>query len=99
MPKPVIWSPLSEKDLEAILGYLQNNWDDRVVHSFIEITDKLVNQISINPKLFPVIHEKRRIRKCVLTKHNSLFYRERKDYIDILRIFDTRQDPRKLKFK
>ncbi len=98
MPKPIIWSPLSERDFESILGYLHNNWDDRVVQSFIEITDKLINQIAVNPKLFPIIHEKKRIRKCVLTKDNSLFYRERKDYIDILRIFDTRQDPRKLKF-
>jgi plasmid stabilization system protein ParE len=59
MPKLVIWSPLSERNLESILCYLQSNWDDRVVHSFIEITDKLVNQISTNPKLFPVNHEKR----------------------------------------
>lgn len=98
MPKPIIWSPLSERDFESILGYLQHNWDDRVVQSFIEITDKLINQIAINPKLFPIIHEKKRIRKCVLTKHNTLFYRERKDHIDILRIYDTRQDPLKLKF-
>lgn len=98
MPKPVIWSPLSQKDLESILDYLQTNWDDQVVQSFVEITDKLVNHLSLNPRLFPLIHEKKRIRKCVLTKHNSLFYRERKDHIDILRIFDTRQDPRKLEF-
>jgi len=98
MPKPIIWSPLSEKDFESILDYLQRSWDAQVVKNFIEITDKLINHISVNPKLFPVIHKKKRIRKCVLTKHNSLFYRERKEAIDILRIYDTRQDPRKLKF-
>jgi len=98
MPKPIIWSPLSEKDFESILDYLQNSWDAQVAKDFMEITDKLVNHISVNPKLFPVIHKKKRIRKCVLTKHNSLFYRERKEAIDILRIYDTRQDPHKLKF-
>lgn len=98
MTKPVIWSPSSEKDLESILDYLQNNWDYQVLQSFIEITEKLINQISINPKLFPVIFEKKKIRKCVLTKHNTLFYRERRTHIDILRIYDARQDPSKLKF-
>jgi len=98
MPKPVIWSPLAEKDLESILDYLQNNWDDQVLQSFIEITGKLIHRISVNPKLFPVILVKRNIRKCVLTKHNTLFYRERRTHIDILRIYDTRQDSRKLKF-
>jgi plasmid stabilization system protein ParE len=90
MPKLIVWSPLSEKDLESIIGYLHSNWDDKVVHEFVEITDKLVNQISNNPKQFPIIHSRK--------MHNTLFYRDRKEYIDILRIYDTRQDPKKIRF-
>jgi plasmid stabilization system protein ParE len=98
MPKPIIWSPLSEKDFESILEYLHTNWDDKVVNQFIEITDKLINQISLNPRQFPVIHRKKRVRKCIITKHNTLFYRDQKKCVDILRIYDTRQDPEKKKF-
>jgi len=99
MPKQIIWSPLSEKDFENILDYLKRDWDNKVVEKFIDITDQLIYQISINPKQYPIINKSKRIRKCVITKHNTLFYRDRKDYIEILRIFDTRQDPRKLIFK
>jgi len=99
MPKKVIWSPLSEKDFDSILEYLQSNWDNKVVHNFIEIVDELLTQISNNPKQFPVIQKKKKIRKCVITKHNTLFYRDRKEFIDILRIFDNRQDPKKLRFQ
>jgi plasmid stabilization system protein ParE len=99
MPKQVIWSPLSEKDFENIIDYLKRDWDNKVVEKFIDITDQLINQISINPKQYPIINKNKRIRKCVITKHNTLFYRDRKDYIDILRIFDSRQDPKKLIFK
>ena len=99
MPKQVIWSPLSEKDFENIIDYLKRDWDNKVVEKFIEITDQLIYQISINPKQYPIINKSKRIRKCVITKHNTLFYRDRKDSIDILRIFDSRQDPRKLIFK
>lgn len=98
MPKPIIWSPLSESDFISILNYLQNNWDDNVVQRFIEITDGILVWISNHPKQFPLIHKKKKVRKCVLTKHNTLYFRERKDCIDILRIFDNRQDPVKLKF-
>ncbi|MCX6234356.1 MAG: type II toxin-antitoxin system RelE/ParE family toxin [Bacteroidetes bacterium] len=98
MPKQIIWSPLSEKDFSYILEYLSKNWDNQVASKFIEITDHLINQISINPKQFPVIQKKKKVRKCVITKHNTLYYRERKAYVDILRIFDNRQDTRKLKF-
>jgi len=99
MNKQIIWSPLSEKDFENILDYLKSNWDKKVVEKFIDITDQLIYQISINPKQYPIINKSKRIRKCVITKHNTLFYRDRKDFIDVLRLFDTRQDPKKLIFK
>jgi len=99
MTKQIIWSPLSEKDFENILDYLKSNWDKKVVEKFIDITDQLIYQISINPKQYPIINKSKRIRKCVITKHNTLFYRDRKDFIDVLRLFDTRQDPKKLIFK
>jgi plasmid stabilization system protein ParE len=99
MPKQVIWSPLSERDLNNILDYLLENWGSKVVTRFIDIVEDLTEQISLNPKQFPVIHKKLKVRKCVITKHNTLYYRDRRDYVDILRIFDNRQDPHKLKFK
>lgn len=98
MTKQIIWSPLAEKDFNSILDYLQNKWDNIVVRKFISITFELIHQISVNPKQFPLIYKTEKIRECVLTKHNILFYRENKTTIDILRIFDNRQDPQKLKF-
>jgi plasmid stabilization system protein ParE len=82
-----------------ILEYLNENWDEKVVNQFIDLTEDILRQISINPRQFPVIYKKEKIRKCVLTKHNSLFYRDSKSQVDILRIYDTRQDPNTLTFK
>jgi len=39
-----------------------------------------------------------KVRKCLVTKQNTLFYREVERRIEILRLYDTRQDPKKLKF-
>ena len=96
MPKKIIWSSLSEKDFSNIMSYLNNEWDAKVANQFIDIIEEILKQILINPKQFPLINKKRKVRKCVITKHNTLFYQDRKEYISILRIYDTRQDPEKL---
>lgn len=98
MPRKIIWAPLAEKDFITILDYLHENWDDSVVQNFIGIVDNLISQIILNPKQFPLIKKKSNVRRCVLTKHNTLFYLFGKDTIAILRIFDNRQDPNKLIF-
>lgn len=96
MSKQIIWSPLSETDFSKILQYLHENWDENVAVQFLDLTENILEQIAINPRQFPVIFKKKNIRKCVLTKHNTMFYRVNKTQIDILRIFDTRQDPKVL---
>lgn len=98
MHRNLVWSPLAENDFSAILQYLELEWGKNITEKFIEITDNSIKQIIINPKQFPIIYKKKKIRKCVLTKHNSMFYKVGGQNIDILRIFDTRQDPKKLKF-
>jgi plasmid stabilization system protein ParE len=98
MPKHIIWAPLAENDFAAILEYLNNNWDSSVAINFIDLTNNVIDQIAVNPKQYPIILKRKRIRKCVLTKHNFLFYRDSRSQIEILRIYDTRQDPDSLKF-
>ena len=67
MPKPIIWSPLSENDFENILDYLDNNFGNKVAFNFVELTENLLNQIAINPKQFPVFYKGKKVRKCQIT--------------------------------
>lgn len=94
----VKWTLLAENDFEAITDYLLKNWDTSILEKFIKITENSIQQISSFPTLFPIIYKKKKIRKCVLTKQNTLYYRIVRTEIQILRIFDTRQDPGKLQF-
>jgi plasmid stabilization system protein ParE len=98
MLKRITWSPLAESDFSNILIYLDQNWEKKVAANFIDLTDSIIYQISRNPKQFPFIHKRKGIRKCVLTKHNTLFYRDKRSTVEILRIYDTRQDPNTLTF-
>lgn len=98
MLKEVIWSPAAEKDLESILEYLQLNWNDRIIVRFINKVDDTINLILEDPKIFPIINAELQIRKNVVSKQNTIYYRENAGKIEIVRLFDSRQDPNKLKF-
>jgi plasmid stabilization system protein ParE len=97
--KPVIWSPLADDDLGQILNYLDKHWGTNVSVSFLDAIDKCLAIIQTSPDAFPVFNTDKSIRRCVVTKHNSLFFKEYNTYIAILRLYDTRQNPEKLKFE
>ncbi|WP_165750591.1 type II toxin-antitoxin system RelE/ParE family toxin [Cellulophaga sp. Z1A5H] len=98
MLKEVIWSPSAENDFELILDYLQLNWNDRIINRFINKVDDNIRLILEDYKIFPVINEDLQIRKSVISKQNTLYYREKSGKLEIVRLFDSRQDPNKLKF-
>ena len=98
MHREILWSPLAEKDLGNILEYLTENWDQKVIIRFFNKIDLAVSQISKVPNQYPIINKKLKVRKCVVTKQNTLFYREIEKRIEVLRLYDTRQDPKKLRF-
>ncbi len=96
--KQIIWSPSAEADLKDVLFYLQIKWSERVIAKFISKVDDALEMIIAAPKTFPIINQELQLRKCVITKHNTLFYRELPHKIEVVRLFDSRQDPQKLKF-
>ncbi len=96
--KQIIWAPSAEADLKGVLFYLQNRWSEQVIAKFISKVEDAIELIVTKPKTFPFINKELQLRKCVITKHNTLFYRELHHKIEIVRLFDSRQDPQKLKF-
>ena len=99
MHKGVTWSPLAKQDLANVLDYLDINWSPAVSLRLIDKIESIISTIIEHPDRHLLINHELGIRKCVITKHNTLFYRELQDKIEIVRLFDTRQDPEKLGFE
>ncbi len=97
--RQVVWSSFADQDFAEILLYLSHKWGFKVVEQFINHTENVVQQIVSNPYMFPVVKSSIQVRKAVLSSHNSLYYRVSDCRIEILRIYDTRQHPGKLKFE
>ena len=96
MAKPIVLTPIAERDLDSITEYLLNNWSTVVTETFLLRFKQVCTYISASPDIYPLIYKKQGIRKCILSKHNTIYFREHIHKIDILTIFDTRQDPDKL---
>ncbi len=96
MSRKVIISKTAEKKLSSLFEYLLENWSAKVKSNFIKKLDHNIDIIKLEPETFPESQKDPGLRKCVITKQTTLYYRFDSDQIKIVTIFDTRQNPDKL---
>jgi len=96
MAKQIILTPTALANYDKILEYLIENWGVTVTNDFIDRFIEVRNALSKNAEIYPFENKSKRIQRCVVTKHNLALFRESDNVIEILMIFDTRQDPQKL---
>ena len=98
MIRKVVISKTAEKKLDELFSYLIEKWSVKVKNEFIEKLDASIEIIKNKPEIFPESKKGKKLRKCVVTKHTTFYYRinlDRKE-IEIITVFDTRQNPKKL---
>ena len=94
----MMWSHRALAELQSIIDYLNENWTKKEIQDFIRKLDKRLNIISINPNLFPRTIKRKNVRKSVLTKHVVIYYKTEGNFVTIVTLFDSRQNPEKLNF-
>lgn len=90
-------SERAEQNLDNIVRYLETEWSLRVRDKFLEILKTKIEQISRMPQMYEASSKRKTIRRCVVSKQTSLYYRARKEEIEIITVQDNRQNPKKLK--
>ncbi len=93
----ILWTDHALSELQKIIEYLEDNWTEKELKIFARTLDHTVELISKNPDLFQTSKEKTNVRWAVILTHNSLYYRTRENTVEILSLFDTRQNPKKKK--
>ena len=96
MSRKVVISKTAQKKLDKLFEYLVEEWSVKVKRSFVEKLDSSIEIIKNQPEIFPESKKGKGLKKCVITKHTTLFYRYDSKEINIVAIFDTRQNPNKL---
>ncbi|MDI1233127.1 MAG: type II toxin-antitoxin system RelE/ParE family toxin [bacterium] len=92
----IFWTAEANRNLDQIILYLKTEWTVKEIQKFIQKLNKAVLLISKRPELFRLTNHKDQLRKCVLSKHTSIFYKETNSKIYIVSLFDNRQDPKKM---
>ena len=89
---PVVWSARSLGHAIAIREYLLENFSQKEVDRFFTLLEKFERNVSRFPKLYPATNRKKNLRRAVLHKNFSVFYKTRRNQIFVAAILDNRQD-------
>jgi plasmid stabilization system protein ParE len=90
------FSNRSLKEIRIIVDYLNSKWSEKTSKKFLNKLKENIDLIQINPELFPIsVFEE--LRKCVVSKQTTIFFIIEKNKIYIVSVFDTRQNPNKIK--
>ncbi|MCB0497071.1 MAG: type II toxin-antitoxin system RelE/ParE family toxin [Cyclobacteriaceae bacterium] len=93
----IVLSKRAAKKLDKLLNYLESEWSERVKINYVEKFDQIVNQLRTFPEIGQETELVKGLRRLVITKQTTIYYRYDNKYVKIAAIFDTRMDPMKIK--
>jgi plasmid stabilization system protein ParE len=93
MPYQVRYSSRAYIEYEQILEYISENFG---IEKAIEVDlyfEEIIDQISVNPFMFPESDRKKDLRRCVISEQTTLYYRFTKEYIELVSFRGNRMNP------
>lgn len=79
-----------------LLNYVILNFGLEKAVQIDVLFEKIILQISINPEMYPIYNKRRNIRKCVISKQTSLYYRISGKYIELVSFRGNLMNPNKI---
>jgi plasmid stabilization system protein ParE len=96
MPKPkvlpIVWTQRALQNSISIKQYLSVNFSSKEIENFLSILQTFEITVCTYPELYPKSIIKKNIRRAVLSKVLSAYYRLRKGRIEVLAVLDNRCD-------
>jgi len=92
----IFWSEPAKSQLQSTIEFLVENWTEKELQRFFQALEHTIDLISQNPELFQSA-EQTQVRRAIILKLNTLFYRVNNDTVEILSFFSNRQGPKKIK--
>jgi plasmid stabilization system protein ParE len=85
MANRLIWSDRSLTEYDDLIAYLSEHWSEEIaLRVMLEIDHTFYSK-------------RKKIKRCVASPQTSIYFKVYDDKLEILTIFDNRQNPRKLK--
>ncbi|MBM3405006.1 MAG: type II toxin-antitoxin system RelE/ParE family toxin [Bacteroidetes bacterium] len=91
------WTDEAAKNLEGIVSHLESNVTLKERRKFFVKFEKQLYLLSVFPEAYPTSEKKEHVHRCVFSKDLTIYYSVTEDHLTLLSLFDTRQDPEKLR--
>ena len=98
MALEIEWSKRADKSFDRIIDFLQVEWGDQVVKTFVKKTYDFLEILSEFPEIGSIQVQERGIRGFTLIKQVIVFYKIHGKLIILIDFFDTRQNLKKKKY-
>jgi plasmid stabilization system protein ParE len=95
----VRYSERAKNEYLKILEDLNKDFGIRVAEKVDKRIQKILAQIVINPNQFPESKERKNIRRCVLSKQTTLYYKHNNDYIEVVTFWANQKNPKQKRLK
>jgi len=71
----IIWSESALAELSQTFNYLETNWTKKELNRLANSLEKTISLISKAPNIYPKSNKGFDVRKCILLRYNSIYYR------------------------
>lgn len=92
----IIWTDNAEADLIENINYLINEWSEKSARNLVEEIESVLELIQTNINLYPLT-EIPLVRKSVVRKQISLYYKIDGSKLYVLRIWNNYKNPDSLR--
>ncbi len=91
------WSFRARLNYFTLLDYMESEFGEVVLWRWVDDVESAIELIRTNPQLYPFARPRSRARRAVVHEFLTIYYREKKDSVELISLWDNRRNPRKIK--
>jgi len=95
LPLSIRYSLRARQEEIEILEYVLNRFGQKKAKEVYESIEQILENIATIPEMFPPSKKQKDLRKCVLSKQTSIYYRVSKGHIEVISFRANLKDPNK----
>ena len=96
MSYQVRYSNRAYAEYEALLDYIVEKFGFTTAAKVDQYFEEVIDQISINPKLYPYSDKNKNLRRCVISSQTTLYYRFTGRYVELASFRGNLKNPETL---
>ncbi len=96
MPYQIRYSNRAYSEYEKILDYVVENFGLEVAAKVDKLFEETIDQISLNPYLYPFSDTRKNLRRCVISPQTTLYYRFAGEFVELASFRGNKMNPKEL---